>query len=330
MYRLNYKDNVSSIDSSVEAQTVAFTIKAEGDGSAVNASGSMAALGITTSGVFPAEAAMTTPSNALKNGFATKTEITYGAGSFMVETAGKDSDVKILATNESARMTVGIAPEALTYGIGMTGATLTVNSNAAIFPELTLSYGEAAFDLTMPLLAKAEPSDFSFLTRIVDLRLPEELWAMLDPTKTLPHDPATLIVETKGTATLRQDLLDGNAMQDAVDTPPGELNSLEITQLMASFVGVEATGSGAATFDNSDTTTFDGVPAPTGNFTVQIKGANTLLDKLIALNIIQKEQTMAIRMGAALLTEKVEGEDTLNSAVEFKDKRIFVNGKRMK
>jgi hypothetical protein len=94
--------------------------------------------------------------------------------------------------------------------------------------------------------------------------------------------------------------------------------------------GAEVTGKGAFTFDNTDTTTFPGIPAPTGTLDLRIVGANTLIDKLIQLGFLPEDQAMGARMMMGLFAKPVEGEaDTLTSTLEFKDKGFYANGQRL-
>ena len=102
---------------------------------------------------------------------------------------------------------------------------------------------------------------------IIDLDLADGVWALFDPSGLLPRDPATLILDTKGTATLTRDLVDDSVTDS---TPPGLLNSLDLTQLLLRLAGAEVTAQGGFTFDNSDKTTFPGMPLPTGKMELQL------------------------------------------------------------
>ena len=152
---------------------------------------------------------------------------------------------------------------------------------------------------------------------------------MFDPAGSLPHDPATLIIDTKGKARLTVDITDEAQSAALGDAPPGELHALELTELKAKIAGAELTGAGALTFDNSDTTTFGGLPLPTGRIDLKLVGANALLDKLIAMGLIPEDQAMGFRMMAGMFTTVAEGTDTLTSTLEFKEKGFFANGQRL-
>ena len=57
-----------------------------------------------------------------------------------------------------------------------------------------------------------------------------------------------------------------------------------------STVIAELTAQGNFTFDNSDLTTFAGIPAPTGKIDVKATGVNALLDTLVAMGLVPQDQ----------------------------------------
>ena len=96
-------------------------------------------------------------------------------------------------------------------------AVSAMSSPEIPFPELKLGYDEAAFNLVIPVSKSDQPADFALLTRLVGFTISDEIWGMVDPTGALPHDPATVIVDTKGKATLTADLMDTAEMEAAGD-----------------------------------------------------------------------------------------------------------------
>lgn len=329
-YRVADLDGLSTLDSDLEAQTLAFSVKADDGDVTFDLTGNMAALRMEQSGDFVGIAAMENVAQALRDGFATDGKFSYGAGSFSMDVVENGAPTKISATNETGFFAFGLNADAMSYGAGGTGVNMVISGADIPFPEVVIAYGEAAFDMLIPVAKTEMPAPFSFLTRIVDLSISDEIWAMFDPTAALPRDPATLIIDLKGTGTLANDLLDEQAMAQMGDAPPGELNSLEVTDLRATFGGADLAGKGAFTFDNTDTTTFDGVPAPTGKIDLVLTGGNGLLDKLVSMGLIPPDQAMGARMMMAMFAKPGEGQDVLNSTLEFKDKGFFANGQRLK
>jgi hypothetical protein len=113
------------------------------------------------------------------------------------------------------------------------------------------------------------------------------------------------------------------------DPTPGEINSLELTQLTVKAVGAEIGASGGLTFDNADLATFGGVPAPTGAINVTIKGVNALIDNLIAMGLLPEDQAMGARMMLAMFTRPGAEPDEVTSVIEFKDGGLFANGQQL-
>lgn len=267
---------------------------------------------------------------ALKAGFAMSADYTYGKGDYTFAFTEAENTMNGSATVESGNFNVVMDKDKLGYGAGSKGAVVTVAGSQIPFPELKVSYAESVFNFLMPVSKSDTPSDFAVVTKIIDLALPEEVWAMADPTAALPHDPLTVAIDTKGTAKLNIDMMDAAAMEAAGDAAPGELHSLDLTELTVKAAGAEIVGSGALTFDNTDTTTFQGMPAPTGTVDFKVTGANALMDKLASMGLIPEDQLMGARMMLGMFAKMVEGQtDTMTSTVEFKDKGLFVNGQQL-
>ena len=107
------------------------------------------------------------------------------------------------------------------------------------------------------------------------------------------------------------------------------MQSLDIPALQLTIGGAEFTGKGALTFDNTDKTTFQGMPAPTGTIDLKLVGGNGLLDKLIAIGLIPQAQAMQGRMMMGMFARPGDGPDTLTSTLEFKNKGFFANGMQL-
>ena len=329
-YTLDTQTTKSVLQSAMTVDRVAFTITAGEPTDGATVEGSLAALTLGSSGNFLGINAMEDMAQALRDGFAADVDFSYGQGNFTIDAMDRGKATKIVASNQSGHFRAKLGADALRYGAGGTGVSMSVSGAEIPFPEVKLNYGEASFDFLMPMVATAAPTDFTFLTRIVDLAVSDEIWAMFDPTVALPRDPATIIIDTKGKVRLTSDLMDAEAMESLGDSAPGEIHALDVTDLTVRFAGAELTGTGGVTFDNTDLTTFDGVPAPTGKFDLVIRGGNGLLDKLVAMGLIPQDQAMGARMMMAMFAKPGDGQDVLNSSLEFRDKGFFANGQRLK
>jgi hypothetical protein len=214
------------------------------------------------------------------------------------------------------------------YEASTTGLDVTVSGSEIPFPEVNVTLGEFAMGFLFPLAASAEPTDFSILARVVDLGITDDIWGMFDPMGVLPRNPATLIVDAVGKVRLLMDASDPQF--GMASEPPAELHAFDITELKLAAIGAEVTGSGAFTFDNTDLQTFDGLPRPLGALDLRIVGANTLIDKLVAMGMLPDDQAMGARMMLGLFARPADGEDTLTSKIEVTPEgAVLANGQRI-
>ena len=329
-YTLETQTATSVLDSTLSIDTVGFTIAAGDTESGANITGALAALKLGSNGTFLGIDAMENMAQALRDGFAAEVDLSFGQGDYTIDVRDSGKPSKLVASNATGHFRTEMTKGALRYGVGGTGVKMVVTGADIPFPELRLGYEEASFDVLMPLIASDQPTDFTILTRFVDLAVSDEIWAMFDPIATLPRDPATVIIDAKGKMRLTTDLLDEQAMAALGADIPGEIHALDLTELTVKFAGAQVTGTGGVTFDNTDTATFDGVPAPTGQFDLEIRGGNALIDKLVAMGAIPADQAMVTRMMMAMFAKPGDGPDVLTSSLEFRDKGFFANGQRLK
>ena len=313
-----------------EAMTIALDGADADAGSTFKMNASLADIAIDSAGMFLGTEAMANMGQALKDGFSTDVGLAYGALTMDIDVVEAGVPTKIASTATGGAVNITIGADGLVYGANSTGLAITMSGGQIPFPELKVGFGEAAFNLVMPVMAGDAPAEFELLSKLVDFTISDEVWAMVDSTNQLPRDPATIIIDTKGTAKLTTDIMDEAAMAALGDAPPGELNSLDITEVRASFAGAELTGAGAFTFDNTDMTTFQGMPAPTGKIDLKLTGGNGLLDKLAAMGLVPEDQVGMVRMMSGMFTvPSTDGSDSMTSTVEFKDKALLINGNAM-
>jgi hypothetical protein len=138
-------------------------------------------------------------------------------------------------------------------------------------------------------------------------------------------------VDISGAAQLDVALMDAEQAQALAMKPgfPGKIENLSLNALTIDAVGLNVDGSGEFTFDNADTTTFPGMPRPDGMVTINVTGANALIDNLIAMGLIPADQAMMPRMMLGMFAKPV-GEDALQSVIEVKDGQVLANGQRIR
>jgi hypothetical protein len=289
---------------------------------------SLADIAGATKGNFLGAEIMANMATALNDGFTTDSSMSFGAMTLAVNVTQATGPTVVNATASGGGIVLGVDKTRVNYGTSLKGATITVSGAEIPFPEIAVAFGEYAFNVLMPASKSDTPQEFSFLTKLVDLTVSEDVWGLFDPAATLSREPATLILDTKGTGRWLQDIMDPNLQTEGVE-PPGELTSLDLTQLLVKAAGAEVGATGAVTIDNTGATTFQGMPAPTGQVNVTIKGVNKLIDNLIAMGLLPEDQAMGARMMIGMFTRPGAGGDEVTSLIEFKDGGLFANGQQL-
>lgn len=328
-YLVSRSGDATALDASFATTSLAMTLIGTDDtGAAVNMTMSLADLAGTSKGNFLGAELMANMAAALNAGFTTDADFSFGAMAMDVDVTETSGQTKVIGSATGGGFTLAMDKARVNYGTSMTGGSFTVSGSQIPFPQVALAFGESAFNILLPVSKSEVPQDFAFLTKLVDFTVSEEVWGMIDPGGSLSREPATLIIDTKGTGFWKQDIMDPNAPMDGPE-PPGELTSLDLTQVLVKGAGAEVSGTGALTFDNTDLVSFGGMPAPNGTIDVTIKGVNALIDNLIAIGILPEDQAMGARMMLGMFARPGAGPDELTSTLEFKDGGFFANGQQL-
>lgn len=328
-YSIADKEGKTTARSSTEVQTLAYAITAVEEGETVDLTGNLAGLKVSGGGTVLGAEEMEDMAKALAAGAGFDASISFGAGSGEMMVSGSGLPTRLTATIEAGALEFGLSGETLQYRSSGTGVSVMATGGDLPVPELNFGYDEAAMSLSIPVAASDVPEEFDWSVRLVNLAVSNELWDMFDPTAALPRGPASMIVESTGKLLLLADLFDEDAMDEMSEGETAELHALTVSDLQVRFAGAEVLGKGDLTFDNADTVTFDGVPAPTGKIELKLTGANGLMDKLVAMGLVPPDEAMGFRMMLAMLAKPGEGQDVLNSTLEFRDKGFFANGQRL-
>ncbi len=322
--------DLADLTSTFNASSVAIAVKADDQeiGSKVDFSASIGAFATVMNGTFGSQLFENdNPAAAVAAGLAFDFGMNYGPLAYSLDVVENGSPTKIQGKSDGGALGFGMDKSKMAFKGGGKGVQVVVSGAEIPFPEVMIAYAESAFDFSFPVTKSPVTQNFTMVAKLIGLTVSEDVWAMVDPTGSVPRDPATVIVETRGTGRLDADLLDEQAMNSG--NPPGALESLDIPALQLTIGGAEFTGNGALTFDNSDLTTFGGMPVPTGKIDLKLVGANALLDSLIALGLIPEEQAMTGRMMMGMFARPGDGPDTLTSTLEFKNKGFFANGMQL-
>lgn len=329
-YKVSRDGETTQLDSSFSSKSVALNLAGkdpEGTGQGV-ISVTAADLAGTAKGTLLGADVMANLATALNQGFTTDSDFTFGALSFNADITDDTGPVKLVGTLGGGAFGIALDRNKMDYSTAATAGRLAVSGPEIPFPEVVLTFAESGFGFLMPVSKADTPQDFAFATRLVDFTISDEVWAMIDPGAALSREPATVIFDVKGTGFWTQDIMDPNVQMDGAG-PPGELSSLDLTQVLVKAAGAEVGATGGLTFDNGNLESFGGMPAPTGTIDVTIKGVNALIDNLIAIGLLPEDQAMGARMMLGVFARPGAGPDELVSQIEFRDGGIFANGQQL-
>lgn len=280
----------------------------------------------------PAELDTGDMARMLRQGFAVDGTFAFENGSSAFNFQENDQVVQGSSSSESGSLRVAMDEGGLVYAGSAQGIEMDMAGSDLPFP-IELAMQETGFNVEMPVTSGEEKQDFALGIALRDFTMSDAIWGIFDPGGQLPRDPATVALDVTGKVRLFLDLLDPEDMEalDSGEEMPGEINSLDLNSLTVRAAGAELTGEGGFTFDNSDLTTFNGLPAPTGEVNLKLVGGNALLDKLVAMGLVPEEQASGARMMMGLFAVPGDDEDTLTSKIEVTgDGQVLANGQRIK
>lgn len=294
--------------------------------------GAMSGITYAGSGTIPTDFDAANFSNMLKSGFAFEGTLSYTAGNGSMNGTGDGETFAFSSKSQGGDFRIGMDASHVVYDLTSNGAEISMTTQELPFP-VDLAMAKSGFKLDIPVQAGDAPQPFGLGMNLTDFTMSDMIWGIFDPAGALPRDPATIALDLTGTAKVLVDFLDPAVAEtlEATGAAPGELNTLQINQLLVSMVGAKLTGTGAFEFDNSDLESFDGMPAPSGVANLTLVGANALIDKLIAMGFVSDQDAMGARMMMGMLAVPGDAPDTLNSKIEInKQGHIMANGQRIK
>ena len=186
---------------------------------------------------------------ALAAGTNVSGEFSYESAAYTANFASEaEGDGKIDYKDSTGKIHFAMSKDALSYGGESGGAQITVSTSSLPVP-LDLSIASSLFDFAMPVTKGEGSQPFKLVTKLIDLKVSDAIWDMFDPTKQLPRDPATVVIDTNGKATMHLDIFDPATAEGS--QVPGQIDEVTLNELKVSAAGAELTGTGHATIDNS-------------------------------------------------------------------------------
>ena len=266
----------------------------------------------------------------LDAGFDVNGTLSYMSGSSNFDIKDPENGDYVMATSsQGGDLGVKMSSDGLAYDVKQRDVTIAVTAAEMPFP-FEIAMAENGFNLAVPVSQSDDPQDFALGVTLRDFTMSDMIWGIFDPSAQLPRDPATVLVDLRGTVKLLVDYLNPE-MAEQMDEVPGELKSVNLSNLLVSAAGAQLDGSGAITFDGAADGLVPGSGNPVGDVNLSLAGGNALIDKLVAMGLLPAEQAMGARMMIGLFAVPGDAPDTLKSRIEFTaDGQILANGQRIR
>lgn len=260
---------------------------------------------------------------ALTEGAYTTTQITYGSADFDVEMTAEEGPSTAKGTTESGLISAGLGAEGLDYAISQKGLAMTITAAQSVVQNMSMKVDETAFAIKMPLVQSDVAQPFVLQTKLTNMTLSDDIWAMFDPKAALPRDPMNLVIDTEGMMKITE------AVTPSSENPselPAQFDSITLKELQLSVAGAELTGTGSGKMDYPAA----GEPLPSGTFDLKLTGANALMDNLVTAGFMAADELMMPRMMLAMIgVPDPAGGDSLISKIDIKEKAVFANGQKL-
>jgi hypothetical protein len=308
---------------------ITFVVPEEDGGGDGTFSGRLNGLTLDGEGDIPLDPDATEVDQMLEAGLVFQGAFDYTEGSGNVALNSPEGPLVSSTSSNGGRIALSLGADGVEYDLVQRDFASNIEQMPQMPFPVSLAAAEIGTKVSVPLRASPEEQDFSLGLRVMDFTVSDTVWGLFDPAGQLPRDPATVEVDLTGKAKLDMNFTDPPATASASGEVPGQVTALTVNRLLVSAIGAQVTAAGAFTFDNSDLTTFAGMPRPEGAIDLRVEGANALIDKLVQMGLLPEEQAMGARMMIGLFGVPA-GEDTLNSRIEINEQgHVLANGQRL-
>lgn len=249
--------------------------------------------------------------DAIPTDFDLRGEITYGSADLDLTFEHPSDAFNVFLSNEGGSIRTVLADREFDYRITATGS-----STHLALPDLPVpieySVESSEIALNLPIAASADPQPFASRLAFEGLSLPESVWALADPTGSLPRDPITVIGDLSGHLRILVDLMNPASTANLMmGVNPAEPVDMTLNELRISAAGAMLTGTGSATFAPGP------IPQPVGAVDLQLSGANALMDRLQASGLLPIEQIAMARGLLGAFARPGATPDTLETTIQF-------------
>jgi len=322
---------IREVDYSINAATTDLFVDANipEEDVVMNFSGQIADLALTASIAVPEGLSFDDPENVDLSGILIDGGYTFGQLAYLFNFNDGYDDASGSAQADGGFLNFLFNETQVSYDTEVTGMAANIETSELPFP-VSIAADTYGLTFAMPLARTDAPAPFAVGINLTNLGINDEIWMMGDPGNQLPHDPITAQIGISGTAKWLFDLLDpAQQMEMARSDMPIEPHSVQIDRLNIDALGLQVTGDGGFTFDNTTPGPIPGLPKPEGQVSVQATGINSLLDTLVAMGMVPQEEVMGVRMMMGMFAT-ASGNDSLSSSLEINAAgHIIVNGQRI-
>ena len=275
------------------------------------------------------------PGALLDAGLAAELAISYGPStseSTVENPLDPSQSVLVDTSSEGGSVELAFGRDGVSAAGDARGVVYVVEGEALPTGRVEAALDRGDFGFAFPLVPTEEPVPFTLRYDFSGLTLNEEVWALFDPEDRLPRDPASLMLAFEGGVRLLESIFDEEAQAEAEEAGefPAEIEEASMA-LELDAVGARVEASGEFTFDNEDTTTFPGVPAPTGTIVIDASGIDPLLDTLVDMGLVAPDQLTPARLMLGLFARSdEEGGYDSEISVDGATGAVTANGQRLR
>jgi hypothetical protein len=264
----------------------------------------------------------------LRDGFALRLESRTG------EQRGteKDSDplmpVEVVYTGLPGTTDLVVNAQTISGSVTGEGLAAVVTSPGFIGGTSEIAVGPIAFEIALPGPANQDVGDWTFVLKMADVVLGDGLWNSFDPEGVLNREPLALALDLGWR--MKWDMfaaMEADFQGKEAEEPIPE--SMTLRDFSFAGAGLAGKAAGAFRFSLPPGAGVESI-IPEGTGTLEVTGVNALIEAMIMLGQMTRDDAMGARMAMSAFL-KPDGEDRFTSELEARaDGQIFVNGARMK
>ena len=285
----------------------------------------------TSSDQIPEHMSVQELDKALQAGLSSSSVINYKSGEIKMVLHTPDGDFSGSTNSAGASSRTSISQDGVSVQMDVNGTNFDIYASSLPLP-FNGSLGSFVYGLNMPLMPKSEEQAFGVLLELNDLTLAEDLWAVFDPAKILPRDPISLRIDIGGMVKLLLNFFDSKqfeASTEALDKPIN-LSTVTLNSIEANALGANLSVQGNFEYSNdSRLGEFNEYLMLMGLVTANLSGANTLIESLSRIGIIDGQHVLMARSFMGMFAIPM-GNDNFETEVRIDaDGGVFVNQQRL-